>query len=173
MVDIIPIKPELHKSSLINLNVEYLTWIASEMQKRYNIDMVLLMGISVQKYVDNNIDNLLSYLPPEGVYYIIQKGSSIFGMGAIRKLKIDIGEIKRMYIKPKYRGNGYGKEMLDLLLKRGKQFGFSSIRLDTGKFMVAARRVYQKAGFQERERYLESEVPNFFLPHWLFMEKFM
>jgi len=39
--------------------------------------------------------------------------------------------------------------------------------------MAAAQRVYRLAGFQERERYLESEVPTFFLPLWLFMEKFI
>lgn len=172
-MDFIPIKSELHKSSLITLNEEYLTWIVGEMQKRYNIDMVMLMGISVQKYVENNIDDFLSYFPPESIYYIIQNNSSIFGMGAIRKLRKGIGEIKRMYIKPEYRGNGYGKEILELLLRKGKEFGFSSIRLDTGEFMVAAHQVYRKAGFQERARYLESEVPEFFLPHWLFMEKFI
>ena len=94
-------------------------------------------------------------------------------MGALRKLNKNIGEIKRMYIKPKYRGKGFGKEMLGLLLKKGKEFGFSSIRLDTGKFMVAAQQVYRLAGFQEREQYLESEVPTNFLPYWLFMEKFI
>ncbi|GAH09307.1 unnamed protein product [marine sediment metagenome] len=78
-----------------------------------------------------------------------------------------------MYIRPNYRGNGYGKKILELLLKKGEEFGFSSIRLDTGEFMTAAHRVYRSAGFQECERYLESEVPEFFLPHWLFMEKFL
>ncbi len=78
-----------------------------------------------------------------------------------------------MYIKPNYKGYGYGKKILELLLKKGQEFGFSSVRLDTGKFMAAAQRVYRLAGFQERERYVESEVPTFFLPHWLFMEKFI
>ena len=173
MVEFIPINVNLHKSHLIQLNEEYLTWIASEMRKRYNIDMVLLMGISVSKYVEKTIEDLSSYLPPEGIYYLIQNDNSIFGMGALRTLKEGIGEIKRMYIKPKYRGNGYGKKILELLLKNGKEFGFSSIRLDTGDYMAAAHQVYRFARFQERERYLESEVPTFFLPHWLFMEKFL
>ncbi len=94
-------------------------------------------------------------------------------MGALRTLKKGIGEIKRMYIKPNYRGNGYGKKILELLLKKGKEFGFSSIRLDTGEFMSAAHQVYRLAGFQERGQYSESEVPEFFLPYWLFMEKFI
>jgi ribosomal protein S18 acetylase RimI-like enzyme len=171
MVNFIPLKYEQHKKDLIKLNEEYLSWIASEMQKRYNIDMVVLMGISVREYVEKTVENFASYLPPEGIYYLIQSSNSLFGMGAIRELKNGIGEIKRMYIQQKYRGKGYGKTLLDLLLNRGKEFGFSSIRLDTGIFMVAAQKVYRNAGFQERERYIESEVPSFFLPHWIFMEK--
>ena len=138
MVEFIPIDLDLHKSHLIKLTEEYLTWIEGEMQKRYNIDMVLLLGVSVEKYVEKSLKELSSYLPPKGIYYIIQKNSSIIGMGALRTLKMGIGEIKRMYIKPRYRGNGYGKKVLELLLEKGKEFGFSSIRLDTGEFMSAA-----------------------------------
>lgn len=173
MVDFIPLKLELYKTHFIDLNEEYLSWIADEMQQRYNINMVLLLGVSVREYVKKTLEELSSFLPPEGIFYFLQKNNSIIGMGALKRLKQGIGEIKRMYIKPKYRGNGYGKEMLELLLKKGQEFGFSSIRLDTGKFMAAAQRVYRLAGFQEREGYPESEVPNFFLPHWLFIEKFI
>ena len=173
MVDFIPLKLELHKSNLTALNEEYLSWIAIEMQQRYKIDMELLLGVSVREFVKKFLEELSSYLPPEGIFYVLQVNSLIIGMGALRKLKKGVGEIKRMYIKPKYRGNGYGKEMLELLLKKGQEFGFSSIRLDTGKFMATAHQVYRLAGFQEREGYPESEVPNFFLPHWLFMEKFI
>lgn len=173
MVDFIPLKLELYKTHFIDLNEEYLSWIADEMQQRYNINMVLLLGVSVREYVKKTLEELSSFLPPEGIFYFLQKNNSIIGMGALKRLKQGIGEIKRMYIKPKYRGNGYGKEMLELLLKKGQEFGFSSIRLDTGKFMAAAQRVYRLAGFQEREGCPESEVPNFFLPHWLFMEKFI
>lgn len=173
MVDFIPINLELHKSHMLDLNREYLTWIADEMLKRYKIDTELLLGVSIQEFIQKFLEDLSSYIPPNGVYYIMQINSSIIGMGALRKIKEGIGEIKRMYIQPKYRGNGYGKELLDQLLKKGQEFEYSSIRLDTGDFMTTAQQVYLSAGFQEREQYLESEVPTFYLPHWLFMEKFL
>ena len=173
MVGFIPVKLELHESYLINLNEEYLSWIADEMHQRYNIDTELLLGVSVREFVKNFLEDLSSFIPPNGIYYILQVKDSIIGMGALRKIKKDIGEIKRMYIQPKYRGNGYGKELLEELVKKGQDFGFSSLRLDTGEFMIAAHKVYRLAGFQERERYPESEVPQLFIPHWLFMEKFI
>ena len=171
MVDFIPINLELHKSQLFELNNEYLSWIIEEMRKRYNIDLELHLGVSVRDYTKKYFEDLSSYIPPEGIYLVLQTNGFIIGMGALRKLKKNIGEIKRMYIQPKYRGNGYGKELLEQLLKKGQEFGYASVRLDTGEFMTAAHKVYRLAGFQERERYLESEGPIIFLPHWLFMEK--
>ena len=126
MVEFIPINLDLHKTNLIKLTEEYFTWISDEVQKRYNIDTFAIIGENIQEYVKKSLEELSSYLPPEGIYYIIQVNRSIIGMGALRKLKKGIGEIKRMYIRPKYRGNGYGKKNLELLLKKGREFEFSS-----------------------------------------------
>ena len=150
-----------------------MSWIADEVQQRYNINTELMLGVSVREYAKKFLEEPMSFIPPNGIYYILQVKNSIIGMGALRKLKNGVGEIKRMYIQPKHRGNGYGKELLEQLLKKGQELGFSSFRLDTGEFMAAAHQVYRLSGFHERERYPESEVPQLFLPHWLFMEKFI
>ena len=171
MVEFIPLNLSLHKSHLIKLTEEYFTWINDEVQQRYNIDTFSIIGESILEYAEKTLEQLSSYLPPEGIYYLIQVKGKIGGMGALRKLKKDVGEIKRMYIKPEYRKKGYGKAMLNQLLKKGIEFGFSTIRLDTGKFMDAAQYVYHSAGFQEREKYPETEVPPQFQPFWLYMEK--
>ncbi len=76
-----------------------------------------------------------------------------------------------MHIRPLYRGRGYGKQMLNRLLEAGREFGCSSIRLDTAKFMTVAQHIYKSAGFIERDVYPESEVHAIFRPYWLFMEK--
>jgi len=173
MVEFIPINLDLHKSHLIKLTEEYLSWISEEMQKRYNIDTISVIGESILEFTERSLDQLSSHLPHEGFYYILQVEGKIGGMGALRKLKKDVGEIKRMYIRPEYRKKGYGKAMLIQLLEKGKEFGFSNIRLDTGKFMDAAQYVYRSVGFQEREKYPESEVPLQFQPYWIYMEKFL
>jgi len=171
MVEFIPINVSLHKSHLIKLTEEYFTWINEEVQQRYSIDTFSIIGESILEYTKKTLEKLSSYLPPEGIYYVLQVKGKIGGMGALRKLKKDVGEIKRMYIMPEYRKKGYGKAMLTQLLKKGEEFGFSTIRLDTGKFMDAAQYVYRSAGFQEREKYPETEVPPQFEPFWLYMEK--
>jgi len=100
MAEFIPINVNLHKSHLINLTEEYFNWINEEVQQRYNIDTFSLIGESILEYTKKTLENLSSYLPPEGIYYVLQVKGKIGGMGALRKLKIDVGEIKRMYIKP-------------------------------------------------------------------------
>ncbi len=171
MVEFIPINLDLHKSHLIKLTEEYFTWINEEVEQRYNIDNFSIIGESILEYAKETLEQFLSYLPPEGIYYVLQVKGKIGGMGALRKLNKDIGEIKRMYIKPEYRKKGYGKAMLNKLLEKGKEFGFSTVRLDTGKFMVAAQYVYRSAGFEERDKYPETEVPPLFQPFWLYFEK--
>ena len=171
MIEFIPINLDLHKSHLIKLTEDYFTWITAEVQQRYNINTFSIIGKSIPEYTEKTLEELSSYLPPEGIYYVLQVQGKIGGMGALRKLKIGVGEIKRMYIKPEYRKKGYGKAMLNQLLKKGKEFGFSTVRLDTGKFMVAAQHVYRSAGFQERDKYPETEVPPQLQPFWLYMEK--
>jgi len=92
-------------------------------------------------------------------------------MGAIKKLKDHIGEIKRMYIQPSYRGRGYGKQLLNKLLEKGREFGFSTFRLETSKFMKAAQHIYYSAGFVESEEYPEVETPLILRQYQIFMEK--
>jgi len=92
-------------------------------------------------------------------------------MGALRKLNDKTGEIKRLYIRPLYRGKGYGKQMLNKLLEAGTKFGCSSFLLETPGFSRAAQHIYRSAGFKERKEYPESETPTILRPHWLFMEK--
>jgi len=65
------------------------------------------------EFGDSQVDEGLvksSLRPPDGVIYLlVDDGDIVAGMGAIRKVSDEIGEIKRMYIRPLYRGRGYGK----------------------------------------------------------------
>ena len=171
MIEYIPIDLKIYKSLLLDLNDEYLSWIANEVKRHYEIDVISIVGQSIRDYAKNQIEELTSYKPPNGIFYILKIKNEIIGMGALRKLRSDTGEVKRMYIKPNLRGKGFGKALLQQLLKIGKEFGCTRIFLDTGRFMTAAQHVYRSAGFQERDEYSESEVPIPMRPYWIYMEK--
>ena len=181
MVEFIPINLDIHKSLLVEMNKEYLSWIAREMKKKYDLDIFnvgsnnqlnkIEQQAIIRDYSKGSVEKLTSYMPPEGIYYILQTDKKVAGMGALRKLNMSIGEIKRMYIRPEYRGKGFGKVLLQQILKKAKEFGLSTVRLETGKFMTTAQYIYAKAGFREIDEYPEIENPPQFRPYYLYMEK--
>jgi GNAT superfamily N-acetyltransferase len=167
-VQFIPVDLRIHRAQVIDLNVEHMTWAIKEMSEYYKIDM---SAMSVREYITSTIDKLCSDVPPQGIYYLLKLENAIIGMGALRQIRKGIGEIKRMYIRPAYRGKGYGKALLQQLLQKAKEFGYHSIYLDTGPFMTAAQHLYRSLGFIERDEYPEVEVPPQFRSQWVFMEK--
>ena len=60
--------------------------------------------------------------------------------------------------------------MLDALIASAEQAGYERIRLDSPDFMTAAHALYRSEGFTEIEPYAESEIPDEFRSHWVFME---
>ncbi|MBN1683166.1 GNAT family N-acetyltransferase [Candidatus Bathyarchaeota archaeon] len=63
--------------------------------------------------IEANFGRSLSSLKPsEGILYILKVDGVTAGMGALRRLDDSVGEIKRMYVRPSYRGKGYGKKCL-------------------------------------------------------------
>ncbi|OAL47617.1 acyl-CoA N-acyltransferase [Pyrenochaeta sp. DS3sAY3a] len=65
-------------------------------------------------------------------------------------------ELKRLYLSPSSRGLGAGKQLLDAAIQKARSLGYAEMLLDTLGSMVAARRLYEKAGFEEIESYYES-----------------
>ena len=171
MGNFIVYNPNIHRATFIDLYKEYFNWMASQLQKNYEIDVSSELGVDLNDYIESNVDGFTSSISSDGVLYLLQEKEEIIGMGALRELKEGIGEIKRMYIKPYYQGKGLGREMLQLLLNKGKERGFSEIYLETGAFMTAAQGLYRSTGFHDREEYPENEVPPQLRRFWLFMER--
>jgi GNAT superfamily N-acetyltransferase len=151
--------------------VKYLDEVVEGINDYYKIDLSAEMGISVRNYVEENIENLVPNSPSQGIFYLLKQAGVIIGMGGLRKVRENIGEIKRMYIREEYRGKGYGRALLDKLIKKAKDFGYHKIFLDTGPFLIPAIHLYKSFGFVRREEYPETEVPKQIRSKWIYMEK--
>jgi len=167
----IQLDPEVYLEEFVQLNIETITWHSEQLNKKYKINTTSNTGQNVREYVDEHLKDLTGLKPPNGIIYLLKVEDKIVGMGVIKKLNDDIGEIERMYIRPDYRGRGLGKQMLNRLLKDGRDLGCSTFRLSTPKFAKAAQHIYRSVGFIEREEYPESEVPDTLRQYWLYMEK--
>jgi GNAT superfamily N-acetyltransferase len=171
MVDIIPLDPDHHLSDVLDLTEDYLSWIAGEVLSRYGIDAEEAAGMTVPEYARIMLGDLSPYVPPNGLFCVVVVEGAPVGMGALTKLDEGVGTIRRMYIRPEDRGRGYGKVLLDDLTVLAKEFGCSTIFLETGQFMEAAQHIYRAAGFVERPRYPEVETPPQLQPYWICMER--
>lgn len=94
------------------------------------------------------------YSPPDGFILLAEYNGKIAGCIALRKLKNDICEMKRLFVRPKFRGLGLGKKLCDELISRAKITGYKKIRLDTiRKQMKNAIKLYKSYGFYEIPAY--------------------
>jgi putative acetyltransferase len=76
------------------------------------------------------------------------------GMGALRRHE-SVGEVKRMFVKPEARGLGVGGAILARIEDLARQEGLSRVVLETGSNFDAAKRVYERGGFQTCEPVLD------------------
>ena len=171
MTNFVQFNPNVHKEIFTKLNIDLITWIANQLRENYNFDPIANVGQQISEYVATHLKDFISLKPPNGIVYLLETEGTIVGMGAIKKLKDGVGEIKRMYIQPSYRGRGYGKQLLNKLLEKGREFGFSTFRLETSRFMKAAHHIYSSSGFVKREEYPEVETPIILRQYQEYMEK--
>lgn len=62
----------------------------------------------------------------------------------------DYGEVKRMYVRPAFRGRGLGKAILNHLAEHARAYGINTLRLETGIYQVEAIGLYDGWGFRRR-----------------------
>ena len=81
-------------------------------------------------------------------FFIIRHNGTPVGCGGLKLFGTDYGEIKRMYIRPQFRGLGFAKLMLDHLTDYARSRGIAILRLETGIAQREAIGLYERAGFQ-------------------------
>jgi putative acetyltransferase len=99
------------------------------------------------------------YVPPTGRLFLAVDGSQIAGCVALRSIGEGACEMKRLYVRPDFRGKGLGRELTDAVISAGRQIGYERMRLDTlpGK-MDRAIAMYRSLGFREIDAYYHNPV---------------
>ena len=69
--------------------------------------------------------------------------------GGLKLLPSGVGEIKRVWVSPVARGMGLGKRMLAELESRAREYGRTSVRLDTNRALTEAIALYRATGYRE------------------------
>jgi GNAT superfamily N-acetyltransferase len=102
----------------------------------------------------------------EGVaFFVTRYDGTPAGCGGIKLFGSDYGEVKRMFVRPPFRGFGLGKLMLTHLAEYSQQRGIEVLRLETGIHQIEALGLYEQFGFQRRPpfgEYREDPLSVFF-----------
>jgi putative acetyltransferase len=104
-------------------------------------------------YADKILDTLFeAYNTDNAIYFVVEKNGEILGGAGVKQLenyKGRVCELQKMYFLPEARGIGLGNKMMDICLKKAKEFGFEHCYLETLPYMQDARKLYRKVGFKD------------------------
>ena len=157
---------ESHLEGLRSILMEYMTFLANQMNKppwNYNIE--------VENGVNFSMKNLDKFAEPDGRLLLVNVDDQIAGTISMRKIREDSGEIKRMFVRPNFRGIKLGNLMIEEVIEVAKKNGVLKLYLDTAQFMSSAMKLYKKYGFEKTESYPECIVAKELWDNWIFMKK--
>jgi putative acetyltransferase len=99
------------------------------------------------------------YAPPDGRLLLAECDSRVAGCVALRKLEENICEMKRLYLRPQFRGKGLGRALAERIIAEARQIGYTHMRLDTVEpIMKDAVGMYRRFGFRETGPYCENPI---------------
>ena len=110
-----------------------------------------------------NFDDELEHLEKKyglshGRLYLLFVNDALAGCVGLRKLDEEKCELKRLYVRPNFRGEGYGELLLERIMGDARRIGYKYMYLDTLPFLEKAIGMYRRRGFVEIEKYSDSPI---------------
>jgi len=94
------------------------------------------------------------YAPPDGRLLLAEYQNQLAGCVALHKLNGEICEMKRLYLRPQFRGKGFGGVLAARIIAEAREIGYQRMRLDTVEpVMGDAVGMYRRIGFKEIDPY--------------------
>jgi GNAT superfamily N-acetyltransferase len=126
---IAPERPDTEdaKALIRELDAHLIPLYPSESRHGYPIEKLILEGVS---------------------FFVMRYNEELAGCGALKLFPGEYAEVKRMYVRPQFRGKGFGKMMLDHLAAFAREQGILLLRLETGIHQPEAMGLYERMGFQ-------------------------
>lgn len=149
----------LHHPSLQFLQAESPSQIAEARELFFEYAQSLGFSLCFQNF-DKEVANLPGdYAPPKGRLLLAEYEFQLAGCVALHPLGAGICEMKRLYLRPPFRGKGLGRALADRIISEACQIGYQHMRLDTVEpVMKDAVFMYRKIGFREISPYCSNPI---------------
>ncbi len=99
------------------------------------------------------------YMPPEGALFLAKHDGMQAGCVGLRKIDSRRCEMKRLYVRQRFRGKGIGNALCREIILKGRQLGYKEMLLDTLSTMVEAQTLYRAYGFKGTVPYYHNPLP--------------
>ena len=98
------------------------------------------------------------YGPPGGRLYLAYDGGDLAGCIGLRRIDAERCEMKRLYVRPRFRGRRIGDQLIRRIIEDARATGYACMLLDTLPFLQSAIRMYRRFGFYEIPSYTDSPM---------------
>src|SRR5262249_17824748 len=98
------------------------------------------------------------YAPPDGRLLLAWDAENAAGCVALRRFAYGMGGMKRLYVRPGWRGMGLGRALAETVIAEARATGYATLRLDTLPTMTTAQRLYRALGFRQIAAYRDNPV---------------
>ncbi|MDE7251890.1 MAG: GNAT family N-acetyltransferase [Acetatifactor sp.] len=114
--------------------------------------------LAIQHY-DEELEHLeAKYAPPHGRLYLVRCDGQVAGCIGLRRIDGQNCEMKRLYVRPSFRGKQIGEMLIQQVIEDARAIGYLHMLLDTLPFLQSAIHLYQKFGFYEIPSYNDSPM---------------
>lgn len=143
-MELIPAHTEQHLGHVRQLFQEYADW--------------LQFDLCFQDFEQELADLPGEYGPPTGCVFLAMSDESVAGCVGVRKFGERVCEMKRLYVRPAFRGQGIGRRLATVAIETARELGYECMRLDTVASMTAAMSLYESLGFANIEPYRHNPI---------------
>ena len=164
MLTIIQAQTPEHIQQFQDLVTEYKSWDI-EMSGKMGLSEDVLLEFGYQGGAD---DLVAEFAPPNGRLFLASLDGQVVGCAGLRRFSPEIAEMKRVYVRPAFRGKGWGRALVEAVIASARLIGYWKLRLETATFMEGAQALYRSLGFDLIEPY--REIPDEMKPLGVFME---
>ena len=166
----IPAQAPGASQALVCLEAEYLSWVQLQMQQCFPGHACKTASLT-PGCDESRPEARRDTQAPWSRFYLIEVAGEAAGLCGLRMLSRQAAEVKRLYVRPGFRGMGLGSLAVERLLAEARGLGCARLVLDSAPFMRTAHRVYEAHGFEDCDAHEGTEVPRAWHRQWRFMNK--